>query len=176
MIRRRQVYPDATGVVTREALLEAMIDAATFLDFAGGVLSVVTQRQSTGLPGEMVTVHAIVEWRHDARVEPKPQQFEQAPSIDLGQDKRDREANLKQQIVGVGMLADFEIKPDAGSMTQFDPEAEALANIAEATGASDEDARTALAAQARAADVDPADGFDYSQLDEEDVEEPVPAS
>jgi hypothetical protein len=77
VIRRRQVYPDASGVVTREALLEAMIDAATFLDFAGGVLSVVTQRQPTGLPGEMVTVGAIVEWRHDARVEPKPQQFEQ---------------------------------------------------------------------------------------------------
>jgi hypothetical protein len=39
VIRRRQVYPDESGVVTREALLEAMIDAATFLDFAGGVLS-----------------------------------------------------------------------------------------------------------------------------------------
>jgi hypothetical protein len=79
VIRRRQVYPDESGVVTREALLEAMIDAATFLDFAGGVLSVVTQRQPTGLPGEMVTTGAVVEWRHDARVQPRPEQFEQEP-------------------------------------------------------------------------------------------------
>jgi hypothetical protein len=111
------------------------------------VLSVVTQRQPTGLPGEMVTVGAIVEWRHDARVEPKPQQFE-APSIDLGKDKRDREANLKQQIVG-GMFA----QPDAGAEAMLDDEVTPLP-----------------------ADVDPADGFDYSQLDEEDVEEPVAAS
>lgn len=145
MIRRRQVYPDASGVVTREALLEAMIDAATFLDFAGGVLSVVTQRQPTGLPGEMVTVGAIVEWRHDARVEPKPQQFEQATQPDFTEAKLPVTAEQQQAMI---REATEQIK-----------------------------AEDALVAQADAlADVDPADGFDYSQLDEEDVEAPVAAS
>jgi hypothetical protein len=146
VIRRRQVYPDESGVVTREALLEAMIDAATFLDFAGGVLSVVTQRQPTGLPGEMVTTGAVVEWRHDARVQPRPEQFEQPQEgIDLGKDKRDREANLKGQMVGVGLLAGEE--PE---MKRADP-------------ASDDQPES---------EPEP-DGFDYSRLDEEDVEEPV---
>jgi hypothetical protein len=146
VIRRRQVYPDDSGVVTREALLEAMIDAATFLDFAGGVLSVVTQRQPTGLPGEMVTTGAVVEWRHDARVQPRPEQFEQ-PTSQTGEPP---ELPDRPRIVPM-------------SAGQIMREAEASVAL---------DGDTQPVPEAEDAPEEP-DGFDYSRLDEEDVEEPV---
>lgn len=127
MIRRRQVFPDESGTVSREALLEAMISAADFLDFAGGALSVVVQRAPTSLPGEMVTVGAVVEWRHDARVTPRPEQFEQpTPQAEMPQPQAEE-------------IGERELEP-AG------PE------------------------------IDPADGFDYSKLVEEDIDEPVSAA
>jgi hypothetical protein len=65
MIRRRQVLPDETGTVSQEALIQALIEAASWLDFA------------TGFPGEMVTRSASVEWRSSASANPaSPAQFE----------------------------------------------------------------------------------------------------
>jgi hypothetical protein len=46
MIRREQVYPNESGIVTLDMLLEAMIRRGTFLDFAGGVLSIVVTQAS----------------------------------------------------------------------------------------------------------------------------------
>jgi hypothetical protein len=135
MIRRRQVFPDESGTVSREALLEAMIDCATFLDFAGGTLSVVVQRAPTVLPGEMVTVGAVVEWRHDARVQPRPEQFEQ-PTAEAQHVEDQRNAALMEA----------------------DPETAALAGIATPDGE------------------DNPDGFDYSKLAPEDIDEPVSAA
>jgi hypothetical protein len=77
MIRREQVHPNEAGIVTLDMLIEAAIRGCTTLDFAGGCLSIVVDRSPTGLPGEMVTTGAIMEWRHDARVQPRPEQFEQ---------------------------------------------------------------------------------------------------
>jgi hypothetical protein len=59
--------------VSRNALLEAMVDAAAVLDMAGGVLTVVCGRHPTDVPGEMVTTSAVVEWkdRTDAREQPE---------------------------------------------------------------------------------------------------------
>src|SRR6188768_77770 len=102
-----------------------MIDGSTFLDFAGGALSVVVQRAPTSVPGEMVTIGALVEWRHDARVTPRPEQFEQPTP----------QAEIPQQAEEIG---ERELEP-AG------PE------------------------------IDPADGFDYSKLAPEDIDEPVPS-
>jgi hypothetical protein len=77
MIRRRQVLPDETGTVSQEALIQALIEAASWLDFAGGCLLVVTDREATGFPGEMVTRSASVEWRSSASANPaSPAQFE----------------------------------------------------------------------------------------------------
>jgi hypothetical protein len=39
MQRRWQVQPNGTGVLSREQLIEALIDGAAILDIAGGVLS-----------------------------------------------------------------------------------------------------------------------------------------
>lgn len=145
MIRSWAVRPDARGVVTREMLIEAFVDAATMLDLAGGTLEVVVGRAATGVPNEMYMTGAVLMWkdRTDAKaqaevavqVTPEPEPLVELQSeanevaeerIDLGKDKRDREANLKSQI-----LAGEPVK-------------------------------------------DPADGFDFSKLEEEDVEgEPV---
>src|SRR3954469_2654715 len=103
MIRRRQVLPDETGTVSQEALIQALIEAASWLDFAGGCLLVVTDREATGFPGEMVTRSASVEWRSTAPSNPaSAAHFERATEperINLAEDKRAREADLKAQIL-----------------------------------------------------------------------------
>lgn len=81
MIRRWRVQPDmeeetSEGMVlavSQEALAVAVMDAVTMVHRAGGVFQVVCERFPTGLPGEMVTTGAVVEWRHrtDARPEPE---------------------------------------------------------------------------------------------------------
>jgi hypothetical protein len=121
------VRPDETGTVSREALIGAMIDGATLLDIAGGVLSVVVGRAPTDVPGEMVMTGALLEWkdRTDARSQPE------APVAVTPEPRREPEPEV---------LAE----PEA----DVDPVAP---------------------------DVDPSDGFDYSTLEEEDVDEPVRA-
>jgi hypothetical protein len=74
MQRRWQVQPDGTGVLSREALIGALIDGAAILDIAGGVLTCVVGRAPTNLPGEMVMTGAVLEWkdRTDAKAQPEP--------------------------------------------------------------------------------------------------------
>jgi hypothetical protein len=74
MQRRWQVQPNGTGVLSREQLIEALIDGAAILDIAGGVLSCVVGRAPTNLPGEMVMTGAVLEWkdRTDAKPQPEP--------------------------------------------------------------------------------------------------------
>jgi hypothetical protein len=120
MQRRWQVQPNGTGVLSREQLIEALIDGAAILDIAGGVLSCVVGRAPTNLPGEMVMTGAVLEWkdRTDAKPQPEPAAtVTEAPAAIPGQ-----------------LTVEDEL---------------------EATGEPD--------------------GFDYSKLEAEDVEEPTPA-
>jgi hypothetical protein len=83
MIRRWHVEPDmevqtADGdvlAISREALIMAAADACVMADRAGGGFSMWFDRFPTGLPGEMVTTGAIVEWRDrtDAKAAPERQ-------------------------------------------------------------------------------------------------------
>ena len=83
MIRRWHVEPDievptADGYVlacSRQALELAVADAVAMADRAGGGFSMWLERYPTGLPGEMVTTGAIVEWRDrtDAKAAPEKQ-------------------------------------------------------------------------------------------------------
>jgi hypothetical protein len=80
-VRSRLLLPDiavrvASGemeVVSRQALVEAVMEAVVTQDMAGGFISVAVQRQPTGAPNEMVTVSAMVEWkdRTDAKAQPE---------------------------------------------------------------------------------------------------------
>jgi hypothetical protein len=73
MQRRWQVQPDPTGIMSREALIEALVDGAAILDIAGGTLSVVVGRAPTNLPGEMVMTGAVLEWRDRTDAKPQPE-------------------------------------------------------------------------------------------------------
>lgn len=136
-IRRRQVHPDETGVVTQEALIQALIEAASWLDFAGGMLEVVTARQPTGFPGEMVTTGAAIEWRDRTDARPQPEPTSTIPSAQL--------------------------RPEPASNDQPNPEQAPLARLAE-------DDATLGALDGGVPTEDNPDGFDYGQLDAEDVE------
>jgi hypothetical protein len=88
MIRRWHVEPDMEAqtqdglvlAVSRDALIMAAVDAVTMADRAGGGFQMWLERYPTGLPGEMITTGAVVEWRHrtDARPE-NEQQTRQVP-------------------------------------------------------------------------------------------------
>jgi hypothetical protein len=49
--------------VSREALVEAFMDALSIIDRAGGVLSIVAGRVPTDVPGEMLTNGLMIEWK-----------------------------------------------------------------------------------------------------------------
>lgn len=75
-VRRWAVHPDTTVIthaygeipcVSRQAMVEAIMDGEAFLARTGGMLVVTVGRQPTDLPGEAVTTHAVVEWRDSAR-------------------------------------------------------------------------------------------------------------
>lgn len=82
MKRWRQVHPDlqlstqqygAVPVVSREAMMEALADAAAVLDMTGGGLYVMTKRHPTDTPNEMVTTGLLIQWqdRTDAKAAPE---------------------------------------------------------------------------------------------------------
>jgi len=87
MIRRWHVEPDMEAqtqdgivlAVSRDALIMAAVDAVTMADRAGGGFQMWLERYPTGLPGEMLTTGAVVEWRHrtDARPEAEQQTRQQ---------------------------------------------------------------------------------------------------
>jgi len=87
MIRRRQLLPDqqihteAYGPVpciSDSAFDAAMLDLAAMIRFAGGCASVVTARHPTDFPSEMVTIHAVFEWKD--RTDAKAQAEAAAPT------------------------------------------------------------------------------------------------
>jgi hypothetical protein len=81
--RARAVRPDREfqkedgewiGVVSLELMVEEVVRAVTTQDFSGGVLQIVVNRHPTGVPNEMVTVGALIQWqdRTDAKPQPEP--------------------------------------------------------------------------------------------------------
>lgn len=74
-VRRWAVHPDTVvhteagtiPCVSRDAMVQAIMDGEAFLARTGGILVVTVGRQPTDLPGEAVTTHAVVEWRDSAR-------------------------------------------------------------------------------------------------------------
>lgn len=80
--RRWRVWPDGEAVigdevvpvVSRQAMVEAIMDGESFLARSGGVLTVMVGRKRTAFEGEAVTTGAVVEWKPSARaVQPDPE-------------------------------------------------------------------------------------------------------
>jgi hypothetical protein len=139
--RKWAVRPDETGTVSREALYQAFADAATLLDLAGGCLEVVVGRAPTNVPGEMVMTGALLCWKD--RTDARPQ------------------AEVAQAIV-----------PDHPErVAKMDRVTETLMNGEQEAGAYDEIRVEAGSMVPEDGDlIDPADGFDYTKLEAEDIE------
>lgn len=143
MQRKWAVRPDQGQMLSREALIGALVDGATMLDIAGGVLEVVVGRVPTDVPGEMVMTGAVICWkdRTDARVQAEtPQTVVPAPRLtDEAREAVVREAPTPEH--GQAEIARIEYDAAQQAVVDLSPE------------------------------VDEADGFDYSRLDAEDIEE-----
>jgi hypothetical protein len=94
MDRRWRVQPDQAyqiteeeyiGVVSREALTEAILDGIPLLDRAGGVLTVIVGRTKTGYPGEAVTTGAAIQWKSGPRAPSQPEADVDAPGVEAVQ-------------------------------------------------------------------------------------------
>jgi hypothetical protein len=59
------------GVVSRQRQAEKIIDFLTVMDVVGGGFTVLPGRESTGVPGEMVTTELLLKWQD--RTDAKPQ-------------------------------------------------------------------------------------------------------
>jgi hypothetical protein len=97
--------------VSDDAMLASMMEAAALLKRAGGVLTVIVQREPTDFPGERVTTAAVFEWkdRTDARPQPEPiQQF--VADLPEDPDPEELEYHLEREAredaLGEGMGAD----------------------------------------------------------------------
>ncbi len=84
-VRRWAVRADEGSTVDRNEVVAAFMDGEAMLWRGGGVLTVLPHRVPTDLPGEMVTVAVVFEWkdRTDARSQPEvasPQPAAVAPA------------------------------------------------------------------------------------------------
>jgi hypothetical protein len=77
-VRRWSVSPDhvidtetygEVPAVSRQAMVEAIMDGEAMLARTGGILIVHVGRHPTDLPGEAITTHAVVEHRDGARAQ-----------------------------------------------------------------------------------------------------------
>ena len=76
------IWTDAYGeieCVSRQAMAEAIMDGESLLARVGGVLEVVTDRRQTGIPGEAVTIGAMVSWKPSPNARPPREQQAPAP-------------------------------------------------------------------------------------------------
>lgn len=79
--RARAVRPDVgftlqdgqtIGAVSDEALIDEVTSVLPLLNFMGGTMSVIVARHPTGVPGESVTVGAMIQWSTNAKAEAEP--------------------------------------------------------------------------------------------------------
>lgn len=134
-IRTRAVRPDMVfeledgrqvAVVSEESLLQATVDVARTVNFAGGTMSLVVNRHPTGVPHEMVTVGALIQWqdRTDAKAQPEPA----APAREVEQED-EPDWSFEDKVVNTRTGEEFAVEGTSGTPMEFvgpDPEPEAL--------------------------------------------------
>jgi hypothetical protein len=104
MERRRELQPDEIltlpksgreiAVVSEEQYLGALVELGRVQMFAGGVITSVLFRHPTDLPGEMVTVGAVLEWKD--RTDAKPQPEPASPAREVEQTVREVEQTVRE--------------------------------------------------------------------------------
>jgi hypothetical protein len=80
MIRRWVVHPQPDGEVSRDEVVAALMDGEAMLCRGGGVLTVITQREATPFPGEMVTTGVVFEWKDRTDARPQAETPAQPPA------------------------------------------------------------------------------------------------
>lgn len=115
-VRRWGVPPDTSIItqqhgeipcVSRQAMIEAIMDGEAMLARSGGILEVVVQRHPTDLAGEAVTTGAVVSWKAgvSATLEqprPAPAPAPEPPPVAAGPDLA---AEMQQQLATVARPA-----------------------------------------------------------------------
>lgn len=147
-VRRWRIHPDVqfpvagemTAVVSRDALVEGILDGVAMLDRSGGVLTVIVGRTPTELEGEMVTTGAVVEWKNRSDAKPQPEQPSHVPVVSAGLfEPTEPEETVEKQTIPY----------EEPTMRDLDEQA---------------------VAEALAAEPEPSpDGLDYNTLPDEDV-------
>lgn len=91
-IRRWLVRPDREielpdggllGIVSREAFVDAVLDAVSMVDRAGGGFTVFSSRYPTDVEHEMVTTGVLVEWRDRTDAKPQPERPSETPRAEV---------------------------------------------------------------------------------------------
>jgi hypothetical protein len=101
--------------VSREALVEAFMDALAIIDRAGGVLSIVAGRVPTDVPGEMLTNGLMIEWKERAHATTSPERATQVvapPPPDPDPTPQELEARLEAEVEIPHRSAFGEAAPD----------------------------------------------------------------
>lgn len=103
MIRSRYLGPDSTQVcvggrevpvVSRQAIVDAAVEAIIALDLTGGYISIAVGRRDTGFPNEKVTHEAVVTFQDRGAAAPQPEEiidFSGAIVIDEGREEAPQE-------------------------------------------------------------------------------------
>jgi hypothetical protein len=84
--------------VSREAQVEAFMDALAIIDHSGGYLSFVSYRVKTGVPGEMLMQSLYIEWRDRAQATTSPEQETRFPEPPLPPDPDPTPQDLEAQL------------------------------------------------------------------------------
>lgn len=133
-VRRWQVHPDVgfptedgvLGVVSREALDQALLDGASLLDRAGGVFTVIVGRGPTDLPGEMLTTGVVCEWKDRTDAKPQPEQrvdvVAPPPDLEAAQEIQDEVDAQHQREVDEAVAAVESLSPDGLDESQLEDE------------------------------------------------------
>jgi hypothetical protein len=114
-IRTRAVYPDTAyvlpdgetiAIVSEDALLDEAVSMLRVAYRLGGIVQVVQDRAKTGVPNEMVTVGALVQWRDRTDAKPQPEPAVAARSVEWGDDPTPDEIAALDEPLGPDELED----------------------------------------------------------------------
>jgi hypothetical protein len=166
VIRRRQLLPDQqiqtqtygpVPIVSREQLDQAMLDLSSMLHIAGGCGSIVLTRHPTDFPSEMVTIHGVIEWKD--RTDAKAQAEAHAPQAAI---------DLSETITELEPDAAFDTSPPRQTYDSGGDEDVPRRPVEETVTSGElDEARERLQAASRD---NVADGLDYAELPEEDLD------
>lgn len=127
MIRRRQLLPDQqvhtqtfgpVPCISDEAFTQAMLDIGAMLRFAGGTAQIITTRHPTDFPSEMLTIHAVIEWKDRTDAKPAPEAAASQASLDAA---RQRLQEAHEPVLDEEALLEAESEAMARRMSQEEP-------------------------------------------------------